>query len=106
VALVARIILLSVILALANLSKPILLHFSVRDLTLLTGGLFLLYKAAKEIHQTVELKEEEREAHGPFFSHHHRCFHLHGRIAPTCSQSLHLSAHGIRFARGHASNEI
>jgi predicted tellurium resistance membrane protein TerC len=36
--------------------------FSVRDLILLAGGLFLLYKAVHEIHHTVEFREAE---HGP-----------------------------------------
>ncbi|MEM9704403.1 MAG: TerC family protein, partial [Planctomycetota bacterium] len=33
---------------------------SIKDLILLGGGLFLIYKATKEIHHTVELKDEER----------------------------------------------
>ncbi|MGE0085676.1 MAG: TerC family protein [Desulfococcaceae bacterium] len=57
-AMVARIVMLVLVLALANLTNPVILHFSVRDLILLAGGLFLLYKAVKEIHHTVELKEE------------------------------------------------
>ncbi|MBI4681931.1 MAG: TerC family protein [Nitrospirae bacterium] len=57
-ALIARILMLVVILALANLTNPILWNLSVRDLILLAGGLFLLYKAVREIHHTVELKEE------------------------------------------------
>jgi predicted tellurium resistance membrane protein TerC len=58
VAMVARILMLAVVLSLAALTSPILFHFSVRDLILLGGGLFLLYKAVKEIHHTVELKDE------------------------------------------------
>ncbi len=57
-ALIARILMLVVILALANLTNPIIWNLSVRDLILLAGGLFLLYKAVREIHHTVELKEE------------------------------------------------
>ena len=37
--------------------------FSIRDLALMAGGLFLIWKAVKEIHQTVEL-EDESEAKG------------------------------------------
>lgn len=58
-ALVARLVMLVVVLALASLTEPLFLDFSVRDLLLLAGGLFLLYKAAKEIHHTVEMSHEE-----------------------------------------------
>jgi predicted tellurium resistance membrane protein TerC len=61
-ALVARLVMLVVVLALASLTAPVLLDLSVRDLLLLAGGLFLLYKASKEIHHTVELTEEEAHA--------------------------------------------
>jgi predicted tellurium resistance membrane protein TerC len=56
-ALVARIIFIAVIVKLANLRDPIIYQFSVRDMILLSGGLFLLWKAVTEIHSTVELKE-------------------------------------------------
>ncbi|MEZ4527824.1 MAG: TerC family protein [Desulfobacterales bacterium] len=70
-AMVARIVMLVLVLALANLTNPVILHFSVRDLILLAGGLFLLYKAVREIHHTVELREEgehleEKKAGGKF----------------------------------------
>ncbi len=57
-ALVARLILLVVILWLAKMDGPIIWDFSIRDLILISGGLFLIYKAVTEIHHTVELKEE------------------------------------------------
>jgi len=57
-AMVARIIMLAVVVALASLTVPVVADFSVRDLILLAGGLFLLYKAAREIHHTVEFREE------------------------------------------------
>ena len=56
-ALVARIGMLVALLGLANLTNTVFLDFSVRDLILISGGLFLLYKAVKEIHHTVEAKE-------------------------------------------------
>ena len=59
-ALVARVVMLFVLIALTGLTNPILLNLSVRDFILLAGGLFLLWKAVSEIHHTVELKEEER----------------------------------------------
>lgn len=60
-AVVARIGMLGLVLALASLDDPLpLVHLSVRDLILIAGGLFLLYKAVKEIHHTVELHEEAR----------------------------------------------
>lgn len=63
-ALIARILMLVVILALANLTNPVIWNLSFRDLILLAGGLFLLYKAVREIHHTVELKEEAVSASG------------------------------------------
>ena len=50
---------LFVVVALASLTRPIVADFSVRDLILLAGGMFLLYKAVHEIHHTVELGEQE-----------------------------------------------
>ena len=63
-ALIARILMLWVVLLLANLTQAAVLHLSIRDLILLAGGLFLLYKAVREIHHTVELKEEQEAATG------------------------------------------
>lgn len=57
-AMIARIVMLFVVLALAALTQPLVFNFSVRDIILLAGGLFLLYKAVVEIHHTVELKDE------------------------------------------------
>lgn len=64
VAFFARILMLLVLLKLANLTNKLFLDFSPRDVILLAGGLFLLYKAVKEIHHTVELKEEETDTGG------------------------------------------
>jgi predicted tellurium resistance membrane protein TerC len=61
VALFARVLLLYILLALSNLTNPVIFHLSVRDLILLAGGLFLLYKAVREIHHTIELKEEQKQ---------------------------------------------
>ncbi len=61
-ALVARILMLLAILALASLTKPVLSHFSVRDLILIAGGMFLLYKAVHEIHNTISLEDEQPQA--------------------------------------------
>ncbi len=62
-ALIFRIALLSVLFALIGLSKPLFEigghGFSVRDLILLAGGGFLLFKATQEIHRDVEAKGEE-----------------------------------------------
>ena len=60
-ALVARIVLLFLLLQLKELTTLVIWHFSMRDLLLLIGGLFLIYKAVKEIHHTVELKDEHHE---------------------------------------------
>lgn len=58
-ALLARILMLSILLTLSNLTNAIIYNFSIRDLILLTGGLFLLFKAVTEIHHTVELRDEK-----------------------------------------------
>ena len=58
-AMVARIIMLVVVVALAGLTKPLIANLSVRDLILLCGGLFLIYKAVREIHHTIEFNEED-----------------------------------------------
>ncbi len=63
-ALAARIGMLWLVLVLANLTEALVLDLSVRDLILLGGGLFLIYKAVREIHYTVELKEEQKVAAG------------------------------------------
>jgi predicted tellurium resistance membrane protein TerC len=63
-ALVARVIMLFILLKLSNLTSPIVLDFSIRDIILLAGGLFLLWEAVSEIHHTIELKEEEHAAAG------------------------------------------
>ncbi|MEQ9310752.1 MAG: TerC family protein [Balneolaceae bacterium] len=57
-AMVARIIMLFLLLQLTELTNSVLFNFSIRDLLLVFGGLFLIYKAVKEIHHTVELKDE------------------------------------------------
>jgi predicted tellurium resistance membrane protein TerC len=57
-AMVARIVMLYVVLMLANLTNPLLYNLSIRDIILIGGGLFLLWKAVHEIHHTVELKDE------------------------------------------------
>jgi len=59
VALLARILLLFILLTLSNLTQSVIFNFSIRDLILLAGGLFLLYKAVREIHHAIELKEEK-----------------------------------------------
>ena len=62
-ALVMRIALLSGIAAIIGLSSPVItiggLGFSWRDLVFITGGLFLLTKGSREIHDMVEGQEEE-----------------------------------------------
>jgi len=63
-ALLARILMLFILIKLAGLTSSVLLGFSIRDIVLLAGGLFLIYKAVREIHHTVELKDEIEESPG------------------------------------------
>lgn len=64
VALLARILLLFILLQLASLTNNIVLHYSVRDIILIIGGLFLLWKAVKEIHHTIELRDDHTSEGG------------------------------------------
>ncbi len=68
VALLARILMLYILIKLASLTKPVVLSFSIRDLILLAGGLFLIYKAVREIHHTVELKDEMEDLPGKVYN--------------------------------------
>lgn len=61
-AMAARIVMLVIVLALTSLTRPIVADFSLKDLILLAGGLFLIYKAVREIHHTVEVKDEVKGA--------------------------------------------
>jgi predicted tellurium resistance membrane protein TerC len=61
-AMVARLVMLAVVVVLAGLTDPVVWKLSVRDLILLTGGLFLLYKAVKEIHHTISLADDHPHA--------------------------------------------
>lgn len=58
VAMISRILLLMSLSAMMRLTTPLFsafgLEISGRDLILITGGLFLLYKATREIHEMVE----------------------------------------------------
>jgi predicted tellurium resistance membrane protein TerC len=77
-ALIMRLVLLSTIAFIVGLTKPVFdlgligplgshgepsfeTAFSWRDLILLAGGLFLIWKATKEIHHTVDPKEESHD---------------------------------------------
>ncbi|MGD8835739.1 MAG: TerC family protein [Desulfobacteraceae bacterium] len=63
-AMVARLVMLAVVVVLAGLTDPLFWNLSVRDLILLAGGLFLLYKAVKEIHHTISLADDHQGGAG------------------------------------------
>ncbi|MBU3665544.1 MAG: TerC family protein [Chthoniobacterales bacterium] len=65
IALVARLIFVAGAFWLVQLTQPIVAGFSLswRDVVLIAGGLFLLWKAVKEIHHVVELKDEHAGGH-------------------------------------------
>ena len=75
VALLARIVMVIAGLKLLELTAPAWpdgpqwFQYSFKDLALLAGGLFLIWKAVKEIHSTVELGDhgDERKAKSSFF---------------------------------------
>ena len=74
-ALLARILMVIAGLKLLELTAPAWpdgpewFQYSWKDLALLAGGLFLIWKAVKEIHSTVELEDhgDERKAKNSFF---------------------------------------
>jgi len=57
-ALILRIAILALLLAITGIKQSIFFGLSVRDLVMLGGGMFLLWKAITEIHHTVEIIEE------------------------------------------------
>lgn len=63
VALILRLVLLGALAGLIGLTSPIFSvfnhGFSLRDLVLLAGGFFLIFKATQEIHEHVEGRDEE-----------------------------------------------
>lgn len=65
-AMIMRMGLLALLSWLVHLTKPWLvfgpLSFSGRDIILLIGGLFLLFKATLELHDRLEIPEEEKES--------------------------------------------
>lgn len=63
-AMFVRILMLFILLKLASLTRPVILNLSIRDLILMSGGLFLLWKAVKEIHHTIELEDEQTKPGG------------------------------------------
>lgn len=65
-ALVMRLLLLSTVAWIVQLTEPVIdilgKSFSWKDMILIAGGLFLLWKATKEIHESVDLRAKEESA--------------------------------------------
>ena len=65
-ALILRLALLSLVFVIVRLTTPILevfgKTFSWRDIILIAGGLFLVWKATREIHHTVDPAEQQADA--------------------------------------------
>lgn len=61
-ALVARLIMVAGFSYVLSMEEPIIAGMSIRDLILLAGGSFLMWKAIREIHHTVELIEDNEPA--------------------------------------------
>lgn len=64
-AMVARLVMVAGFSWVLSLTEPLVLGMSVRDLVLVGGGGFLLWKAVREIHLTVELIEDDHPAPAP-----------------------------------------
>ena len=60
-AMFARIVMLWLVLMLTELTRPLVMKLSIRDIILILGGFFLLAKAVREIHHTVEFKGHNPE---------------------------------------------
>lgn len=54
-----RVVMLLFVSAMQRLTEPVISFFTGRDLILLGGGLFLIFKAVREIHNVVEGSEEK-----------------------------------------------
>lgn len=74
-ALLMRIFLLTLMSWLVGLTKPLFylgtLHFSARDLIMLVGGLFLIYKAVHELHERLDPRDhhfETTKEYGKFWT--------------------------------------
>lgn len=67
IALIARLVLVAGAFWLVHLQDPIAegIPFSIKDIILILGGLFLLWKATREIHHVVEMKEDAHAPAGP-----------------------------------------
>ncbi len=59
IALIMRLVFVAFAFTLVHLVEPVIFKLSIRDLVLLVGGLFLIYKAVIEINHVVTLKAEE-----------------------------------------------
>lgn len=58
IAMLFRLVFVAFAFALVHLTDPVLFQLSIKDIVLLAGGMFLIWKAVKEIHHVVELKDE------------------------------------------------
>lgn len=58
-ALIARLVMVAGFSFVLSMTSPVIFNLSIRDLILLLGGGFLLWKAIREIHHTVEVIEDE-----------------------------------------------
>ncbi|SQC15208.1 integral membrane protein TerC [Klebsiella pneumoniae] len=81
-AMVMRLALLASIAWVVKLTNPLFTVFgqeiSFRDLILLLGGLFLIWKASKEIHESIEGEEEGLKTNVHSFLRRYRADHAAG----------------------------
>jgi predicted tellurium resistance membrane protein TerC len=103
VAIVTRLLLLLTLSFLASLTAPlveVLGHpLSGRDLILIAGGIFLIYKATKEIHEKVERHESELELGGG-----NKVVTLRGVVAQIVVIDLIFSLDSVITAIGMTNN--
>jgi predicted tellurium resistance membrane protein TerC len=65
IALILRVLMLFGANALTHLATPLVFGLTGKGLVLVSGGLFLLFKAVKEIHHAVEKGEQTQEVNAP-----------------------------------------
>jgi predicted tellurium resistance membrane protein TerC len=106
-ALITRLALLASIVWIIGLTRPVFELFgqpvSWRDIVLIAGGLFLLYKGTREIHQGLENSGQDEKAEGArtSFARRGRANHA-ARSRVLAGQRDHGSWHG-QFSMGHGS---
>lgn len=103
-AMITRLIFLASAVWLAKLTHPFIsishLSFSVRDLFLLSGGVFLIVKATQEIHEEMELHEPEDKPEDKSVHIKHNTTSFHGIVFQIALMDIIFSFDSVLTAIG------